>query len=360
MPIYMDRHDVSDEVTASHVAQLHKEDLKIQHKFDCRGLTYWFDGQRKTAFCLVEAPNKEAIKNMHDHAHGQLPHRIIKVDDTIVESFLGRIEDPEKSKKTKLNIINEPAFRTIMFISFKRINLKKQYLNTFNPFIIKIINSFYGRIVKQELHSFLVSFSSVSDAVNCAMDISSEFNKEDFTNIKFNIGLSAGVPVTEKDNIFEDTIIKSKRLCNTVEGLIVMSSEVKDLYESEHQNKKINTGLVNTLSTSDEIFLNNLMDYTDKIWHKSDLKVDDYSQYLGISKSQLYRKIKSLTGVSPNTLINKYRLNKALDLLKNGNKNISEIAFQTGFNSPGYFTKCFLENFGILPSHFLNSLKSSN
>lgn len=62
MPIFMDRHDVSDEVTAENVAQLHQEDLKIQHKFNCRGLTYWFDGVRKTAFCLVEAPNKEALK----------------------------------------------------------------------------------------------------------------------------------------------------------------------------------------------------------------------------------------------------------------------------------------------------------
>ena len=61
MPIYMDRHDVSETVTAENVAQLHKADLKIQHQFDCRGLTYWFDEKRKTAFCLIEAPNAKAI-----------------------------------------------------------------------------------------------------------------------------------------------------------------------------------------------------------------------------------------------------------------------------------------------------------
>lgn len=61
MPIYMDRHDVSDEVTAKHVAELHQKDLKIQHKYNCRGLTYWFDEERKTAFCLIDALNKQCL-----------------------------------------------------------------------------------------------------------------------------------------------------------------------------------------------------------------------------------------------------------------------------------------------------------
>jgi hypothetical protein len=50
----MDRHDVSDQVTAENVAELHQQDLKIQHQFNCNGLTYWFDEKRKTAFCLIE------------------------------------------------------------------------------------------------------------------------------------------------------------------------------------------------------------------------------------------------------------------------------------------------------------------
>ena len=125
MPIYMDRHDVSETVTAENVAQLHQQDLKIQHKFNCRGLTYWFDEKRKTAFCLIEAPNKKAIKEMHSQAHGEVPNMIIEVDSNIVESFLGRIEDPEKSQNTDLNIINDPAFRTIMVIGLEIFSLKK-------------------------------------------------------------------------------------------------------------------------------------------------------------------------------------------------------------------------------------------
>ena len=125
MPIFMDRHDVSENVTAEIVAQLHQQDLKIQHKFGCRGLTYWFDEYRKTAFCLIEAPSEDSIREMHRNAHGEVPHQVIEVDAGIVESFLGRIQDPEKAKNTDLNIINDPAFRTIMVIEFVRHSVKR-------------------------------------------------------------------------------------------------------------------------------------------------------------------------------------------------------------------------------------------
>ena len=63
MPIYMDRHDVSETVTAENVAQLHQEDLKIQDQHGCRGLTYWFDNKRKTAFCLLKRLTRKPFKN---------------------------------------------------------------------------------------------------------------------------------------------------------------------------------------------------------------------------------------------------------------------------------------------------------
>lgn len=91
MAIFMDRHDLSDKVTAEVVAELHKADLKVQDQFGCRGLTYWFDGERGTAFCLVEAPSKRALKQMHRYAHGQVPNQIIEVDPQTVTSFLGAL-----------------------------------------------------------------------------------------------------------------------------------------------------------------------------------------------------------------------------------------------------------------------------
>ncbi len=96
MPIYMDRHDVSENITAEDIAQLHQRDIAIEKHFGCRGLTYWFDNIRKTAFCLIEAPDEKAIQKMHSKAHGDVPHSVIEVEPSIVES-LGRIGDPAKS-----------------------------------------------------------------------------------------------------------------------------------------------------------------------------------------------------------------------------------------------------------------------
>ncbi len=363
MPIYMDRHDVSDAVTAEIVAQLHHEDLKIQHKYNCRGLTYWFDDVRKTAFCLVEAPNKEAIKLMHDNAHGEVPHRIIEVDNALVESFLGRIEDPEKSQDTSLNIINDPAFRVLMVIETSNY-LDRLEANQFSLFTQKFHNSvakqlrkFNGTNVKKDNNSYLVSFKSVTDAVLCAQKIQYQFKyvtpKFDPPSRKLKISLSSGVPVTDKENIFEDAITLATRMCDIVKESFVITSEVNALYESENRNAIIDKELVRILSPSDEKFVTLLMDFVETIWNNPDFNVTQFSEALGYSKSQLYRKLIDLTGQSPNNFLKEIRLHKALQLLHQQYGNISEVAFETGFNSQAYFSKCFLEKYGILPSTYI-------
>ena len=367
MPIFMDRHDVSEEVTAEIVADLHQKDLKIQHKFNCKGLTYWFDEKRKTAFCLVEAPNKEAIKEMHDKAHGEVPHQIIEVDTAVVESFLGRIEDPKKSQKTKLNIINDPAFRTIMVIGLKPYSFKQAVNNDVNDiiahhhqFVLKhSFKEFNGNLAQQTSDHFLVSFDSVTNAVSCALKISDNFNNlEDLSCrscSRLQIGLCSGVPVNEKDGFFEDSIKTAFSFYHFVKGTVVLTSEVKDLYQSENQNQPLKNTLIFALNESDEKFIRNLVNLTEKEWNNASLNILYLSNNLGISRSKLYRKVLALTGKSPNRFIRDYRLMKALHLLKQQDNNISQIAFETGFNSPAYFSKCFQEAFGILPSQFIRS-----
>ncbi|MEP6948900.1 MAG: nickel-binding protein [Ginsengibacter sp.] len=364
MPIYMDRHDVSGVVTAEDVAQIHQEDLKIQSQFGCRGLTYWFDDKRKTAFCLIEAPDPQAIRDMHDRAHGQVPHSVIEVDPGIVESFLGRLEDPEKTQNTELNIINDPAFRTIMVIGLQRLPLTqvdasgfKSSLHNYNNNILKLLDVYEGTPVKQTDNHFLVSFKSVSNAVHAAQKIQllfKDFRKDVNNNaILLRIGLGAGVPVTQKQLIFEDTIKIAERMCLIVKGEIIISSEVKELYNSENLNALSEGENIIFLTQSDEQFITRLMDYTESNWSNTNLQVDDLCKPVATSKSQLYRKIISLTGKSPNTFIRDYRLNEALTLLNKNTHNVSEIAFETGFSSPSYFSKCFQKRYGQLPSDYL-------
>lgn len=366
MPIYMDRHDVSDKITAEHIAELHQEDLKVQDRFCCRGLTYWFDEKRKTAFCLIEAPDSSAIVKMHDEAHGQVPHRVIEVDAAIVESFLGRIEDPKKAQDTTLNVINDPGFRTIMIFSLQDLPFIghdpdpfRASLHAHHHAVLNLVNDHEGKPVRQTENYVLASFRSVSDAVRAAIDIRSLFSKfkKEVNNKKIvlKIGLSTGVPVTEKKLIFEDAVKLAERMCKLVKGEIIVSPEVRELYDEENLDPlKEKNGLL-ALTREDERFLSRLMDHIESIWSDTNFKIDDLSRPTGCSKSQLYRKMILLSGKSPNAFIREYRLQEALALLGKKGGNISEVAFETGFSSPSYFSKCFFKQYGYQPSDHLTA-----
>ena len=370
MPIFMDRHDLPESVTAEEVARLHQEDLKIEHKFGCKGMTYWFDEVRNTAFCLIQAPNKKALQDMHNEAHGAVANRIIEVEPSIVESFLGRIEDPAKARNTDLNIINDPAFRILMVIRINKC-VSAQNLAACDEAMTRMINDFDGTEVQSERYRVLISFRSVSAALNCAQKMTDYFKERDFewTQIResskdlgqpadirpkddpvIKIGLSSGLPFEHEEGLFKQTIEQAERLCHAVQGKIIISSDLSDLYDSENQNTGLPQQDIRALNPEEERFLSALMDFLDISYTRADLKVEHFSSNLGLSKAQLYRKVKGLTGKSLNTFVKDYRLEKALHLLLKKRGNISEVAFDTGFNSPAYFSKCFSRAYHILPS----------
>lgn len=362
MPLYMDRHDLDETVNAEHVAQIHQEDLKIEHEFGCKGLTYWFDQDRRTAFCLIKAPDKEALQEMHNKAHGAVPNSIIEVDPAVVESFLGRIEDPVNTNKAPLNIIKDPAFRVLLMLRLEyftshreeRSELHEQ-LRSFHLHVKEMTQRYEGRIVRNQVNTALISFRSASKAMNCAEQLRSGFGSYTVPGIEMGlkIGISSGVPISKGEGFFEDSIKLAERLSRFVEGKIAVSSEVMNLYRNEALNNGLNLQCIRELYPTDEKFLNLLLEYTESNWNRANLKVDDYCVHLGLSKSQLYRKIRSITGNSLNIFVKNYRLDKALEFIDRKERNISEIAFDTGFNSAAYFSKCFNETYGILPSDYV-------
>jgi AraC-like DNA-binding protein len=221
-----------------------------------------------------------------------------------------------------------------------------------------VLHAHRGSIVEKTDFQFLVSFKSVSDAVNAAFEISRLFKKSrtHFTTEKIVLrtGLSAGVPVTEKKLLFEDAVKLAKRMCEFIEGEIIVSAEVNYLYKKESTNYFFEKKEMTSLTPDDEKFLTGLIDYTESAWHNYKFSVGSLNKPLGCSKSNLYRKILSLTGKSPNTFIIDYRLKEALKLLDQNAGNVSEIAFETGFSSLSYFSKCFRKKYGCLPSSLLH------
>ena len=85
----------------------------------------------------------------------------------------------------------------------------------------------------------------------------------------------------------------------------------------------------------------------------SNLNVEDLGKDMGLSRVQLYRKIKSLTNYAPNELLRMARLKRAASLLASSELTVAEIAYEVGFTSPSYFTKCYKEQFGESPTEFL-------
>src|SRR5262249_9828123 len=93
MPIFMDRHDF-ERATATEVADAHRKNLELQDRYGVQFLTYWFDQSRGTTFCLIDAPDKETAQRVHHEAHGHVAGQVVEVSLTVVEAFLGRIQDP--------------------------------------------------------------------------------------------------------------------------------------------------------------------------------------------------------------------------------------------------------------------------
>ena len=82
---------------------------------------------------------------------------------------------------------------------------------------------------------------------------------------------------------------------------------------------------------------------------EADYSVEDLGSEMGLSRVQLYRKVKALTGYSVVDLLRKARLAKGKQLLQTTDKNISEVAYEVGFSTPSYFAKRFKEEYGIKP-----------
>lgn len=100
----------------------------------------------------------------------------------------------------------------------------------------------------------------------------------------------------------------------------------------------------------EDTFLIKFRDFIEKNLADSDLSVETIGAELGLSRVQLYRKIKALTGQSPVELLRTARLQKGRELLQTTGKNVSEVAYEVGFTAPSYFTKCFKDEFGVSPS----------
>jgi AraC-like DNA-binding protein len=168
--------------------------------------------------------------------------------------------------------------------------------------------------------------------------------------------LHAGVPVDKDREIFGTTIKFGQFLCGIGKNdQIRITSVVQDLFKNNDWNLNVEGKNLIRLTTFEQAFLQTVLDTLNDKWQNAEFDILDFCKIMTVSKSQLYRKCIALTGMSPNSLLREYRLMRSLDLLRETDRNISQITFDTGFSSPSYFIKCFQKRFGISPLTYLKA-----
>lgn len=365
MPIYMDVHIVPG-VKARDVAEAHRKDILVQEEHECKCMTYWIDEERESIFCLIEAPCKDAVEEMHKRAHGLIPNKIIEVNSALVESFLGRIYDPAETEISDdgLKIFSDPSFRVLLvtriadpiLLQYKfGIEKANELLNLHNTIVRKNLVLYGGREVEHLGAGFITSFAAAAKAVSCALAIQKELSGTDAGVTGFRIGISAGELVTKSKKLFGDTIQLAVHICTIAKNFqIAVSSTVKELVSKDYFQNGGNHFL--TLAPHDEALLELLFNKLEENWQNPDFNVTEYCHAMIMSKSYLYRKSIELFGLSPNLLLKDFRLEKAKELMKKQRYNISQITFDSGFTSPSYFTKCFKKKYGLLPMTYIDLL----
>ncbi|MCX6181930.1 MAG: response regulator [Bacteroidetes bacterium] len=134
-------------------------------------------------------------------------------------------------------------------------------------------------------------------------------------------------------------------LRHKVKNILETVKKLRDRFTLENKNVEDYT-----TNSHDAKLMQSIIAYIDKNYQKTELSIEILSAELGMSKSTLYRKLKSITGKSAVDIIQEFRLQKAHTLLSNSSMNISEIAYSVGYTDPGYFSTRFKERFNIAPS----------
>lgn len=236
VPLFLDRHDLSN-ADAADVAAAHLKDLEIQHRYGVEFLTYWFDFDRQHAFCLASGPDREAVIGVHRDGHGLVPSEVIEVDGTDIRRFLGPIQEHLPGEAYV-----ETAFRTILFTDIVGSTQLTQRLGdaaamdvvrAHDRIVRRAIEQSGGSEVKHTGDGLMASFRSVSGALEAAIDIQRtllDHNLTAPTPFDVRIGIAAGEPVVEKDDLFGAAVQLASRLCDRAKsGSIVVSGAVRDL-----------------------------------------------------------------------------------------------------------------------------------
>jgi class 3 adenylate cyclase len=245
MPIFMDRHDAPQGTTQENLAELHRRDLEVQDKYGVRYMTYWFDADRSTGFCLVDAPDAATAQRVHSESHGLVASQIIPVELAAVEAFLGRIGDPRAASGAAA-ATTDAGLRAVMFTDIvgstemtARLGdaAALELVRVHDALVRRGLVAHSGREVKHTGDGIMAAFDQVPNAVRAGADIQrrfSAYNDQAPESLRVRIGIHAGEPVAEHNDLFGATVQLASRLCSEAEADgIIVSVQVRELCDED-------------------------------------------------------------------------------------------------------------------------------
>ena len=143
-----------------------------------------------------------------------------------------------------------------------------------------------------------------------------------------------------------------QELLTRIKNLILQRNKLKEKFRKEIEFNQLSKD--RTILSMDQQFIRKAKSLIEKNISEPEFSIENFAREMALSRVQLHRKLRALVGQSSTKFIRTIKLNRAAELLKNKSGTVSEIAYDVGFNTLPYFTKCFREQFGVNPSKFGN------
>ncbi len=251
MPLYMDIHTIDPDTTWEDIARAHYADTEIQDEYDVEYLKYWFNKECGKLFCLVEAPNAEAARCVHEHAHGLVAENVIEVHPDLVDGMLGSTavnpagaalipgatDDRQRDTGVRTILFTDIANSTEMTSRFGD-SAAIAMLRVHDGIVRKALRDNGGREVKHTGDGIMAVFVGAADAVRFACQAQEAFHKHNEAGpelpVMVRIGISAGEPIEHGADLFGSTVQLAARLCAQADpGQILVSNIVAGLCDGE-------------------------------------------------------------------------------------------------------------------------------
>ncbi len=236
MPMFMDRHSAVD-ATPEEVADAHCRDLGVQDEFGVKYHSYWFNPESKTVFCLAEGPDRDALIAVHEQAHGLVADKLMEVDPAMLEALVGDVPSYPPGTPYTASAVRAILFTDMCASTATTSRLgddaAMELVRLHDELVRRLLSERGGRYVKHTGDGVMASFNSVAAAVQTAMEIHRQLDERNAAAdepLAIRIGVAAGEPIEESDDLFGSVVQLAARLCAWVPpGGIAVSGAVRDL-----------------------------------------------------------------------------------------------------------------------------------